>query len=177
MCLVIDTNTLSSVFDKTAVNHSEFKPVYDWVINGKGKVVFGGSKYKKELRENYIKLFVLLRSQNKAVSIDDHVVDELTKVIEKKIVHKDFDDQHIVSLLIASKCRLICSSDKRAYPYFRHSLFFSPAKNKPRIYSSKATAHLLCDRFIADVCDPCVKVNNSTKEIIDQALQILNKTK
>ena len=49
MCIVIDTNAMPSVFNSNCTNHKEFAPVRSWIINGRGHLVFGGTKYKKEI--------------------------------------------------------------------------------------------------------------------------------
>ncbi len=49
MCIIIDVNALNEVFNTDSVNHLEFKPVRDWIIEGKGKVLYGGTKYRDEL--------------------------------------------------------------------------------------------------------------------------------
>lgn len=167
MCIIIDTNTLALVFDKTTLGHNEFKPVSDWIFTGKGKVVYGGTKYKHELKK-YLGIFTELSRANKAVKIDDQKVDNAELMASGMIVDKDFDDQHIVGLLIVSKCKLICSHDKRAYPFFRNKIFFSPASNKPRIYSGKRNHELLADRHIAEVCQPCSVPNAVQKQILSK---------
>lgn len=168
MCIIIDTNTLASVFKKNSANHEEFKPVLDWIIDGKGIVIFGGTKYLEEIKKNYLNIFIELKKAKKAILIDNSIVDDETLKASNKIVHNDFDDQHLVGLLISSKCKLICSLDARAFPYFRHSTFFSPAKNKPRIYSSSTNSNLLCDRHIAELCKPCSNTTNAQKKLITQ---------
>lgn len=45
MAIIIDANCLARVFDKTNIEHDEFVPVFDWIVNGKGKLIYGGSKY------------------------------------------------------------------------------------------------------------------------------------
>ena len=50
MCLVIDANSIGKVFDKRNAAHGRFKPVYLWVMNGDGSVIFGGSRYLKRVR-------------------------------------------------------------------------------------------------------------------------------
>ncbi|MDQ7959563.1 hypothetical protein [Flavobacterium lindanitolerans] len=167
MCIIIDTNTLALVFDKTTTGHDEFKPVFDWIFNDKGKVVYGGTKYKYELKK-YLSFFNELRRANKAVYIDDEKVDGAELTASKMIEDKDFDDQHIVGLLIVSKCKLICSHDKRAYPFFKHDLFFTPANKKPKIYSGKRNHDLLADRNIAEICQPCLLPNTSQKKILSK---------
>ena len=168
MCIIIDINVLADVFEKKSQNHSQFKPVYDWIINGKGKIVFGGTQYLSELKPKYVAFFALLNKSGKAVSVNSKSVDSEQKIVEQIIIHPDFDDPHLVGLLRASGCKLICSLDKRAYPYFRHSLFFKPATNKPRIYSSLTNTRLLCDRHIADICKPCNPTTNQQRAVIEK---------
>ena len=82
MCLVIDMNTIPAVFNPGHDNHDKYKPVLDWIINGKGKMVCGGTKYWDELRliGKYIKFFNQLNKAGKVVKIDDAAVDK--KIIE-----------------------------------------------------------------------------------------------
>ena len=151
MCIVIDTNTLPAVFNADSINHADFLPVLEWIQNGNGKVVYGGTKYQNELK-NYLRLFIELRNRGKGVYIDCDLVDAKATEISKVIVDPDFDDQHIVALLIISGCKLICSLDKRAHRYFKHSKFFSPARNRPKIYKNIHHRSLLNNRNIANVC-------------------------
>ncbi|MBN8671462.1 MAG: hypothetical protein J0L80_12295 [Chitinophagales bacterium] len=162
MCIIIDTNTLASVLEPESVNHSEFKPVYDWIKNGKGVIVYGGTKYKKELGK-YLPIFVELRKATKAIGVDDSKVDQKADEVSTMIQHANFDDQHLIGLLIQSQCKLICSLDSRAYPYFRHSLFFKPAANKPKIYRGSSNKDLLTDRNIAEICKPCLPTTVAQK--------------
>lgn len=164
MCIVVDTNTLASVFKRDSVNHLEFKPVLDWVQNGKGKFVFGGTKYLEELGESYRKLFILYRSVGKAVFISNDDVDSQTVWAANQITDPDFDDQHLIGLLRVSGCRLVCSLDSRAYPFFRHSTFFSPSSRKPKIYSSRGNEDLLTDTNIADCCKPTSVTTKAQKK-------------
>ena len=168
MCIIIDANTLPSVFDSNAANHIEFKHVLDWINNGKGKLVYGGTKYKQELNRNYLKLFSIYSRARKAVLCNDGEVDAETKKVAAVIQHPDFDDPHLVALLRVSGCKLICSLDERAYTYFHHKSFFTPASTRPKIYKSSRNADLLCDENIAEVCRPCLKATNEEKNILSR---------
>ena len=154
MCIVIDTNSLASVFEKSSANHQDFAPVLDWVKTGKGKVVYGGTRFCLELGK-YLKLFKLLNSAGKAVFVDSKLVDQEEMRISGLISHADFDDQHLVALLLVSKCKIICSQDKRAFPYFRHPMLFGSKAARPRIYKSNRNSNLLSDLMIAEICKPC----------------------
>lgn len=166
MCIVIDTNTLASVFKRDSLNHQDFEPVLDWVYTGKGKIVFGGTKYLDEIKKNYLGLFLQFKKAGKAIFIENDIVDNAEILATQTIAHNDFDDQHLVGLLRVSGCKLICSLDARAYTYFRHDLFFTPANKRPKIYSSRANALLLCDKNIAKICGPCLPTTNAQRNII-----------
>lgn len=155
MCIIIDTNTLATVFDNTSNNHSEFKPVFDWIYSGNGKVVYGGTKYTDEIKKKYLSLFVELGRKRKAVYIDNETVDDKENEVSTQLISPDFDDQHLVGLLIVSGTKLICSLDSRAYPFFKHPTFFRPARNRPKIYNQLRNKDLLIDRNIASICKPC----------------------
>ncbi|OFX81514.1 MAG: hypothetical protein A2X12_00990 [Bacteroidetes bacterium GWE2_29_8] len=166
MCIVIDTNVLGSVFNddpKCKEKHSEYKPVFDWINDGIGKIVYGGTTYCKEIEYKYLKLFSQYRTAQKAIYINDDEVDEKEKWVTEQITHPNFDDQHIVALLIVSKCRLICSNDKRAYPYFTHNTFFNN-QDKPKIYSGKRNIDLLCEANIPDKYKPVKKTTKGQKK-------------
>ena len=50
MCLIIDANCFGCVFNKNAKEHDRFVPVYNWLMSGYGgRLIYGGSKYKKEV--------------------------------------------------------------------------------------------------------------------------------
>lgn len=165
MCLIVDTNCLSAVFDKESENHENFEAVMEWIYNGKGKVVYGGSKYLKELKK-YLSIYLQLRKAGKAIYVDCDTVDAEEVNITNQLQHNDFDDQHLVALLRVSGCKIICSLDQRAYPFFRHNLFFSPAARRPKIYRSNGNSNLLCAENIADICKPCENTTNAQKKIL-----------
>lgn len=165
MCIIIDTNCLTSVFDVDSQNHQDFAPILDWIHNGRGKIVYGGTKYSGELKK-YLGIILQIRKAGKAVYIPDELVDQEEINVSSMIQHNDFDDQHLVALLRVSKCKLICSLDSRAYPYFRHTTFFNPAANKPKIYRSLGNSGLLCPNNIAEVCKPCENTTNAQRKIM-----------
>lgn len=169
MCIIVDTNTIARVFDEDNQEHEDFKPVRDWIINKKGKLVYGGTKYLEELGAmgQYLKLFQLLGRVNKTVIIDKETVDEYQAEAEELIQHKDFDDPHLVAILQVSSCKLVCSIDKRAFPFLTHATFFK-GKKKPKIYSAARNKDLLCDANIAQCCRPSQDTTNKEKKILEQ---------
>ncbi|MCE6992929.1 PIN domain-containing protein [Dyadobacter sp. CY323] len=172
MCIIIDTNSLGNVFNTFSQNHEEFEPIFKWILEGKGKVVFGGTKYMSEIGPNYRKLFTELRNAKKAVRVENEKVDQLEAKIRNAVRDADFDDQHIIALLISSGCKLICSEDRRAYPYFRNLLFFKFAKKRPKIYRGRSNSPLLTDSNISSICRPCDPLSNREKQRVNLILNI-----
>lgn len=168
MCIVIDINCLTNVFKTTSANHSEFKPVYDWIMNGRGTVVFGGGNFIQELRKTpFLPFFNYLKDIGKAKRIDpQEEIDKKELEVKQYINDKDFDDPHLVALLIVSGCKLICSADERAYKYFQHNDFFKPSSKRPKIYNGKSSKSILANKNIANVCLPCILLTKVQRKII-----------
>ncbi len=155
MCIVIDTNTFASVFNAKSQDHDKFKPVLDWIIGGKGKIVYGGKKYKRELAQahKYLNLFREFDKANKIALVDDDRVDQQQTELETVIEHRNFDDPHLIAIIIVSGCRLICSTDSRAHPFFKDERLYPKHVKRPRIYSGHSSnVDLLCDENIVAVC-------------------------
>jgi hypothetical protein len=167
MCIIIDTNALASVFNNQNALYHEFEPVYNWIYNGKGKIVYGGSKYKEELaKTKYMSVFLQFRIAGKAVAINDEHVNRETERVSEIIVNRLFNDQHLVGLALVSGCILICSQDRKSFSFLTNPIFYPPPKERPRIYSGRRNRNLLDDQHIVDVCRPCAKTSNAQKLII-----------
>ena len=130
MCIIIDTNTFASVFNEQCREHKKFVPVYKWIRFGKGRVVYGGTTYKNELRQapRYWGVFIELRKQGKAQPVDDDKVDQRQAELEAMVHRKDFDDAHIIAIVTVSGCRLVCSDDMRAYPFIQDKSLYPKVK-------------------------------------------------
>ncbi len=155
MCIVIDASAYSVVFNKENSNHIGFRPVLDWLINGRGKIIYGGSKYKTELTNSirYLKLFSEFDRRGKVVNLSDDEVDR--KEIELKSNHNlsQFNDVHIVAIIIISRAKLVCSCDIPSYRLFRMNELYESPMRKPKIYSGRRNNDdLLCDRNIVEIC-------------------------
>ncbi|MFP3868620.1 MAG: hypothetical protein ACLFUU_10760 [Desulfobacteraceae bacterium] len=165
MCIVVDTCTFASVFNEYSQDHSLFQPVLEWIVRGKGKLVYGGTKYKIELKQasKYLGVFGQLKRAGKVVEIDDVKVDERQRDIER-IASEGLNDAHIIAIIAESGCRLICTKDSKATnPYFKCSDLYPPGISRPKIYSGrKQNRDLLCDLNIAKICEP---VSKGTREL------------
>ncbi len=152
MCIIIDTNTWTSVFDPTSEKHPNFKPVFDWILgeNGFGRIVFGGTTYLKETPQKYLRLLKLLNDARRTIPLPAALVDAMEAELKTKIVHRDFDDPHIVAMVIVSQCRLICTQEERAIPFFKDKdrILYPKRFPKPKIYHHAGNANLLTERNI-----------------------------
>jgi predicted nucleic acid-binding protein len=152
MCVVVDTNKLSNVFNKNDSDHKNFSLVREYILAGKCVLVFGGTKFLNELEGsiNYLRLVNTLKDTNKAVKIHNDPVDKEFDRISKLVKDTDCDDAHVIALLSASGCELICSGDKRANKYFKNKCLYTNKKMKIKIFSSNRNVSLL---------DKCQKVS------------------
>lgn len=147
MAIIIDTNCFSRVFCRKNKEHEDFAPVLEWVLHGHGFLVYGGSKYKQELRDcmKFMHFFNMLKTARKAFTFDDDEIDKLQAEYEKMIQHPDFDDPHLPAIVRVSKCRLICSRDFRSVPFVTDPALYPKRFHVPQYYSSKRDAWLLTD--------------------------------
>lgn len=145
MCIVIDTNALAMVFDESNSRHPDFSFIKEWIDQRLGFVVYGGTKYKNELSltGRYMKIIRLLKDSGQAVMIHDDVVNQLEAVVTSKTVGTDCDDQHVIALLGASNCPLLCSVDSRSYPFVKDKGLYPKGCGKVKIFSSKRNRKLL----------------------------------
>ena len=160
MCIVIDINTFASVFNPISQKHNQFKPVLEWIVCGNGKIVYGGAKYKNELKKvtKYHRILRLLKDVSKVIEINEQSVNITQERVADCLSHPDFNDQHIIAIIIESGCKLICSEDKKAHPFFKQKDLYPKHIDCPKIYSNSSHTKLLCDKNIADICKPCIKL-------------------
>lgn len=174
MCVIVDTNTFSPVFEAKNVKHAEFSPVLEWVLHGKGKFVIGGSKYMKELEKarRFLKLFATLAKYKtgKIVRLKDADVDKEQERIEKMITDPDFDDPHLPAMVIVSKCQIICSVDTRSVRFVTDSQLYPKGTKVPCYYTGSRNKDLLCDKYVDDRYKPLQKIPKTQAEEIEEHL-------
>ena len=178
MCIIIDTNTFIPVFDSTCSKHDEFKPVLDWIINGKGKIIYGGTTYHKELLRavKIRKIFSILKSKsNKVVVVDQMLVDNEERRIHNLIPDKDFDDPHLAAIVSVSKCQLICSDDTRSIKYVTRPDIYPKGISTPKYYTGNRNANLLSDEYIDERYKPLNKCSKKVIGVIESGLSNIKK--
>ena len=167
MCIVIDIQCLSKVFNYSDNDHKEFEPVLNWIKTGKGKIVYGGTKYLDELAKTgkYLKILTLMKNYNKTITIENSLVDKRQEEIEA-VVSPKCDDPHIIAIVDVSGCKLLCSDDSRSFEFVKDKSLYEINK-PPGIYSSKKNKSLLTDKYIANCCKP-------TKKAVKKMTVLLN---
>ena len=154
MCIVLDANVFPEFFDSKNPSYNSYTKLRKWIFDGKGKLIFGGTKYREEVGEirTFIGILASLERAGKIVQLDDEEVDRIQ--LEVRAIEKSarFDDPHLVAIILCSKCRVICTNDKRAFPYLKDLRFFKRAADRPRIYSDDKNYQLINNNNIVCIC-------------------------
>lgn len=147
--IILDTNCFAYVFNNSDPHHEDFEPVQDWIVNRKGVLVYGGKKYKGELiqAKRYLKLFNQLKDKGCVMCVEDKIVDKEMSRIRTLIPDADFDDPHLPAIVIVSGCRVICTMDKRCFPYLKRENIYPRAGMRPKFYSRKQNKNLLNSKY------------------------------
>ncbi len=172
MAIIIDTNCFANVFSKTSEKHLEFKPVLDWILFGKGFLIYGGSKYKEELKKasKYLKIIRLLKEVGKVKIGNDDNIDDLERKISSENTSKLFNDIHILAICLDTKCILICSEDTTSIPFITDPVYFKKGEKKPAFYTSKRNQNILDDKYINTCHKPLCKINKEFAMKIERTL-------
>ena len=164
MAIIIDTNTFAEVFIRTSKDHHEFAPVLEWLLNGKGSAVYGGSTYLKELKKaaKFIPVFRLLKETGKVIEGDSANIDDVEKSIKTTVNDPDFDDPHLAAIIIDTKCKILCTKDTRSLKFLKDKNIYPNGVSKPAYYTSCKNSNLLCDKYIHDLHKPLLKLPKKT---------------
>jgi hypothetical protein len=173
MCIVIDSDVFSPLVNPQASNHREFQPVFEWIVSGRGKVVYGGTKYREEVSKHrdFRGFLVQMEHKGKTVNVNCADVDSVEIALSQAMQGPGFNDHHndhhIVAIVVVSTCKLVCSNDtglhaliSTCYSTGARTLIkrLSPHSGSircPKIYKGRRHRALLSDRNIAKCCQPC----------------------
>ena len=156
MCVIIDTNVISLF---AQANNPDSLPLRNWILEGKGKIVYGGTKYQEETSKvnDFLGLITNLKPLKKCVVLDTKYVDDLQRQIEDKAkelrISADFDDPHLIAIISASKCKVIYTNDERAIKYLKNNNLYLDNAKRPKIYKGAKQSKLVRkDDNIAPCC-------------------------
>lgn len=158
MCIVIDPGSFSCVFSAEDKAHPDFEPVKNWIMTGKGKMVLGGQTYQKEMEKTprYLDLISELAKRNKVVVGCKQKIDSIEQELCNLITKSGFDDPHIVAIVIATRCRLVCTRDKKSIEFITDTDLYKkfPGRVKrPKLFTNRTNVTLLVNKNIATCCN------------------------
>lgn len=173
MAIIIDANCIANVFSKKSANHEEFKPVLNWILLGKGLMIYGGSQYKKELAKTskYLPIIRLLKDVGKAIEGCKEDIDKYQEKVEQLRDNMDFDDPHLPAIVVVTKCKIICSEDTRSIPYVQNGKYYPKSFTTPVYYTSSKNKDLLTDKYVDNSLKPLCKLNKFESERITKLLK------
>ncbi|MGC0153665.1 hypothetical protein ACPRNU_14475 [Chromobacterium vaccinii] len=146
MCIVIDPPVFISIFKKTDASHHDFLPVFNFITQEGGKFAIGGSDYKTELSKmgTIVKIVLDYERRGNLKKIPDGEVDEKKVLLKDMEKDPDFDDAHLVALVILSRSSIVCTKDGRAHRFIKSQKFYKKERLcKPKIYTSLRHMELL----------------------------------
>jgi hypothetical protein len=145
MCLIVDTNVFHSVFRTDACDHADFAPVLDWIMNGPGFLVYGGTKYNEELKRapRYLSIFIELKKQRRVKEVKGVLVDKQEQIVRHLVDSDKCDDFHIIAIFRVSGCILFCSNDARADCFIKDKRLYEKGQKPPSIYRKRTHRKLL----------------------------------
>lgn len=167
MPIIIDANCIANVFDINCTRHAEFSPVREWIVSGKGKMVYGGTTYEDELRllPKYLPIIRLLKESNKVIKGNKTEIDKYQFYVENKRSDPDFDDPHLVAISVVTKCLLICSEDTRSIKHVKDRKYYPKSFSKlPSYYTSSSNSNLLSDIYVHQIFKPLTTINKSVQD-------------
>jgi hypothetical protein len=157
MNVVIDANLFSSITNPKAPDHLEFAPVLEYIAFGNGKLAYGGSRYETETNSNvkFLRFLRYLDGARRTVEADKNEVDNTEDILKEEFKRADFDDHHIIAIVILTRSRVICSTDLGLHSlvdacYCQAGRMFisrnctdSGHLTKPRIYQNSSHVDML----------------------------------
>jgi hypothetical protein len=140
------------VFAKTK---NGFTPIKAWIYEGNGYMIYGGTKYNRELRDGgMLGLVKELSTLRKTVQIANATVDPIAADLKRRFPEPKFNDEHIVALVMASRCCVVCSNDQTAIAYLKRAdVFAGSGVKRPKIFRGhKKHVKMCCDEHIVGAC-------------------------
>lgn len=154
MCVVIDPPLFIPMFKTTDPKHNDFVDLKNWVHTGKGKFVFGGDEYMKQLKKvgsilGYLKE---LRKIGKIVNVSSVEVNAAAQFAIQQVGTTDFDDAHLVAIVSVSRCRVVAVDDPRSHRFLKSKKLYLNNVKLPKLYTGAKNRNILSAQNIALCC-------------------------
>ena len=91
--------------------------------------------------------------KGRLIEVCGRCVNRLSRELKETVNDTDFDDEHIMAIVIVSKCRVVCTEEVRALPFFKRRQLYPKGMNPPLIYQSKRNAGIV--RNAANITEAC----------------------
>lgn len=151
MCAVIDACCLAKVFDPQNREHDRYEPLWQWISSGRGRMIYGGTKYLLQLSRvrRVVRIVNELQRKGRVKIVSQSEVDAVAEKTRQKVDDHSFDDEHLVGIVIVSRCHVICTDDESAMPFLKRTDLYSDYGMKhPSIYNRSSHDHMCCDSNI-----------------------------
>lgn len=154
MCIVIDPPLFIPMFKTTDPKHTDFIDLKNWIHTGKGKLVYGGEEYQKQLNKlnSILKLIAELRKKGKVVIMDSDAVNDAAEFALQNAASTDFDDAHLIAIISVSKCRLVAVDDPRSHRFIKSKKLYLKNTRLPKLYTGARNKNILTQRNITQCC-------------------------
>lgn len=138
MCLIIDANVISLVFEPNPEN--EFEPIRTALFKKKAVAVHGGKLTREYLKIKRLgRILTELDRIGSLRVVADAAVDSETEVVCRE-GHCVSDDQHLIALARVSRVRLLCSHDRDLHADFTNPSVLHPLGS---VYQRRSHRHLI----------------------------------
>ena len=138
MCVIVDANLASRVFQETA--EADFAPVLSW-LERDGELVFGGHLARELSRMERPRRFLrALLQAGRARRVSDESIAAEETVVEAT-GHCRSNDKHVLALARVSGARTLCTHDRDLQRDFRDPELISGPRGS--VYQRKEHAALL----------------------------------
>jgi predicted nucleic acid-binding protein len=116
-------------------------------------MIYGGTKYLKELSEvrGLAKLLTELEKQRRVEILPTTCVDSVAEEVTERVNDKRLNDEHLIAIVIVSRCRIICTDDKKAVPFIKRSdLYKKYGAKRPSIYRYATHKDMCGDKNVVE---------------------------
>lgn len=109
MCVIVDANQSSLVFGSTVAD--DYKPVRKWIESGRGRLVYGGHKFKQELKAVTAAALTVQNWRQRGLAIEISEVALAAEVAVVVNLGTRSDDPHVIALVRVSGARTVLTKD------------------------------------------------------------------
>lgn len=143
--LLLDVNAISCSLDEGNADHARFAPVREFLIDRFGRFAVGGTKYLQELGRltRYLALIDELEKRGQVHRVSSDLVDKEESRISDLEDSADFDDPHIIALVIVARVSVVATADTRSDRFIVSAKFYPSKFRRPRIYHDARHKSLL----------------------------------